>query len=445
MKSYSTTFGLLSAMAELCLIFPIYCLAAIPLKYPLALSPWIAVLFTVASFFINISLAKSRRRLITMIIINLFFFFGGLFILLKQAFFPGYSLWPPTWLGFLFAGEAGAGILAWYWTLILSVTWIWVRSALLTRKPLSYSAAILRFEVSMGVMFATFLIAALASIPLPGACVWATACLLINAGAISLAKNQAPSKNSFFWFGPAFLALFTIPAAIIISLFFSPLSESGGFIYQATLPLVQFIGKILLNVLVWVIKFFNVAPIQSTPENSVHSVITSNLNGSGGTQSDIMSWVIIIILLIILIPVALYAIYTLFKYLWRTRVSILPESSEIKKSWWQQVLSFLAQLGKKSYLLLLPYLARQMETGTAYRFLLKWGDYRHCSRKKHETPYEYSTRLAERFPQCRNHFALIAKCYVLQKYGNRPIDKTTMKELRLAVRRLYSPWALLKI
>ncbi|MGI6066678.1 MAG: DUF4129 domain-containing protein [Bacillota bacterium] len=443
MKSYSTTFGLLSAMAEICLIFPIYCLTAIPLNYPLALSPWFAVLLTVSAFFLNIILAKSRRRLLTIILINLFIFLGCLFILLKLVFFPNYSLWPPTWLGFLFTGESGARILAWYWTLIISVTWIWLRSAFLTRRPVSYRAAILQFEVSMGVMFATFLIAALASISLPGAPVWATACLLINAGAISFTKNQAPAKNNFFWFGPAFLAMFTIPAAIIISLFFSPLSESGGFIYQATLPLVQFIGKVLLNVLVWVINFFDIAPIQNAPQNSVHSVITSNLNRPDGTQSDFMIWMIIIILILFLIPLVIYLTYTLFRHLWHTRAPGLPASSKNTK-WWQQFLSFLAWLGRNFYLLLLPYLARHMETGAAYRFLLQWGRYRHCPREKHETPYEYSTRLAERFPQCRSCFAFITKCYVVQKYGNMPPDGTTKKKLRLAVRRLYSPRALFK-
>ncbi|MDY7028952.1 MAG: DUF4129 domain-containing protein, partial [Spirochaetota bacterium] len=84
--------------------------------------------------------------------------------------------------------------------------------------------------------------------------------------------------------------------------------------------------------------------------------------------------------------------------------------------------------------------ARPGSPGAAeFRSLASWGRRSGIPRRRDETPAEYGTRLAARFPAVSEAAALITRCVELEYYGSRSLDRAQRTELRSAGRALRQP------
>jgi len=422
---------LLTVIAEIAYLYPLYYLIAVGLKTPQVsiISIWTAFLPALLAVIANKILDSKKMRKLTKFII---------YALLGAAV----VLWLVR-TPLLFSWEEGLIPLLQNWNLALLIIWIWFRVMLITRKIPNYSLAVSRFEMGLALIFIFFLLASLLNISIQDGLISLILFFLSNAGALSLTKWEKEGLASP-WPGLGFAALFLIPLALTVSLMLPLMNKAAGTIYQIATPVLIFARDLFAHILIFLFKKAHIVQDRGTLSPTVKKTQDSLTINTGGLPVwleyilRIIGWVVIIVILLLIFLLIIYLLRRLFLKLLKVEaVQSEPYVEDSMLSWLKNMLNSFRQYLNKIWVFIRVFLPRKISVFEAYNALLAWGVLRKYPREKQETPYEYCERLSKGFPQQKANLKVITDCYVAFKYGNKKPSQEAMQQLASSIRKLY--------
>ncbi|KJS23212.1 MAG: hypothetical protein VR72_02115 [Clostridiaceae bacterium BRH_c20a] len=423
---------LLTVMAEIGYLYPLYYLIAVGLETPsMAIIPiWIVAIIAISSVLVNKILYNKKMRILTKIIV--------------YALIVGAIILWLVWLPLLFSLEDGLKSLLQKWNLVLLVLWIWTRTMLITRKIPNYSVAVSRFELGLALIFIIFLLDSLLATSISNGIFSLILFFLCSAGTLSLTKWEEERLASS-WSGLVFAAIVLIPLALTVSLLLPFMKHVAGIIYKIATPVLIFARDILARILIFLFKRTNLIRDRGTSLPAVNNTQDSLTYKAGVMPMwleyifRIIGWAIIGVILIIVALLILYLIKKILLKLLKVE-NANQKGKHVEEnftSWLKSILNSFREYLVKVGVFILIFLPHKISVFESYNALLYWGAFRKYPREKQETPYEYCQRLSKHFPQQKINLKVITDCYVAYKYGNKNPGQETYKQLKNSLRELY--------
>ncbi|NLW07580.1 MAG: DUF4129 domain-containing protein [Clostridia bacterium] len=435
---------LASLLAELCCIYPLYFLLATGSGALPIITPWWFLALAGVVAVSNLLLSTGRLRLLTVVLFNLFLVVISSSWLIQQNFFPTSSFFTLSWVTKFFADNNGFFNLYRNWLLLVFIFWVYYRAVLLARKVPAFNEAISRLDISLGTLFVLLLASTLTGIHLPGALIWLLVLLLSNAVAIASTQSGKRLPRQSTWVGPGFLAVLLLPGVLAVTIFFPQLATLGEMTYTASLPLVQWLGSILLKIFLWLLRHSHMVPAKELAPSTTPAQPEPEIN----PEATLPAWLAalleklgslaVLLFLLAVAAVVFYLLYCLICWLWRYQepAADTPDSKRLF-AWWHSFLLRLSSWLSALKLAILPWLNINQGPVASYQALLRWGRRQRHPRLKHETPYEYLQRLTQHFPENQADLSLITEQYVFYRYSGKPLaDPFAENKLQAALRRL---------
>ncbi|GAA0179855.1 hypothetical protein SH2C18_26570 [Clostridium sediminicola] len=334
--------------------------------------------------------------------------------------------------------------------ILLGVTIIWVRGALLGRKKIDYKYVISRFEIGVVAFFFIGFLEAVSKITPPNMSLYIIIFFLWSIVAIALGKNISWSNESNNGRSSKKTLLFFVLAVFIlimstITFFMDPLTWIAETGFSAT--------KTILNPL----KPFFIALIRFLFSGYTSSGKGQTASGTGGEGignvngtieeswfSHILGNAFMICMYVLVTIVILIILASIIKVLFKKKGEDTENKSLIELLY-ELVKYILTALKKIIYIIkttLTMSLKNESEVVKIYKKLIKWGTIRGIYYQCTETPFEYINRLSIKYPHYNAEFNLIAKEFCREVYGNSTLSYEEITNLKKSLRKVISKFSI---
>lgn len=367
------------------------------------------------------------------------------------------SFFHPQWIA-EFAGRS-KGLIEWL-TMIFLLIWtliFWFGGWLLVRRPRTYFNICTRFDIGLSSVLGLFLVKYIIwykggpEIPDPFSGAVIVPFFLFSLLAIALARNRSEARREYL---PGYRGSGVILGFIMIVLFLGAGLVSFLLPYltiaaKAGYGVMKIAAEPLGSVLVGILRFiFGSRQLRSGPA-------PSSTGGGGdlfgpaaepgwwaGPLGEIVRVVLLILMGLLVCMFLLLLLWLLMKWLLPKFRLLFSRTSPGKREPWD-----LFSLWKKIWAVLYHLIRGSGEPpgdrGTSavrlYADLLKWGRRSGTPRFRSETPLEFGSRLAQRFPALTKAVTSIIDLYNLEIYGGVKADARGMAAGIRARHQLRSP------
>ena len=370
----------------------------------------------------------------------------------QDGTFPFFN---PGWLMALAVGTRGP--LEWF-SLFLILFWaliFWFGGVSLTRKPLEYFNVCARFDLGLTFFFLLFLTEFLVffkggvriEAPLSGPLLFPF--FLFSLLAIALARNRGHAWKEFLegYRGVgvilSFIAVVLLFGSGIVALFLPYLTlaaEAGyGFLKTAAEPAVP----VLMTILRFLFAHNRMRPGPSSPsagEDMAASGPSADMGWWAGPFGEAVRFLLLAAGGLFLLFVMVLLLWFILRWLF-SRTSMDPKRQVRHPE--RNLLSLLIMAWRAFLSFCRAIAHRRNGAAQHYGALLRWGRRSGMPGISSETPAEYGTRLAHRFPALKREMDVIVDAFNREVYGILLLDKGQLAPARAAWRRLRSPahWA----
>ncbi len=400
---------------------------------------------------LTLVLRRHRRRVIQIIGMHLIGLAGTVLWVVHVFYYRSSALWNPAWFADFF--NRPRDHLAWFLLIfVLAYTvmfWgIGVRFALQVK---SYFYACTRFDRGVAAFFSLFLIKLILHTQAglqfhDSMTVWLIFPFFIfSLTEIGLTRNQGHGHKKDYLSGYHAVGVFTgfsVGALILggaVFLFFLPYLRSASVVGY---DLMKSAAAPFSPILIAVIRFifghakFGQQPPGLSPSAGTAGTPQGNEPGAWMLlMQKVLMWGGGTLLLALGIVVAGLALWYTIRWLFRQRYGADEKWEQVDLLWWWHRL--------KAFLLACyEWMLRTGAKRSAldfYAALLRWGRYSGIPQASDETPMEYGTRLACRFPKLKTDIMLIIEMVHWEVYGESTLSSQQIIRIQEAWQKLHSP------
>ena len=412
--------------------------------YPL---PETLGIFSLAAF-LTLFQRRRRRRVIQIIGMHLMGLGCAVLWVVHVFYYRSASLWNPGWLSEFFNRPRDH----FEWFLLIFVlgytVMFWATGVRFALQVKSYFFACTRFDRGVTAFFGLFLIKLVLHTQMgvqfhDSMTVWLIFPFFIfSLTEIGLARNQGHGQQKDYLSGYHAVGVFagfsigTLILGAAVFLFFLPYLKSASAVGY---DLMKSVAEPLSPILIAVIKFIfghakfgqqnsGLSPVAGTPQTEAPGAWMMLVE-------KVAMWGGGVLLLALGIAVAGLALWYTIRWLFMQRYGADEKWGKVHLlRWWHRLRAFL--------LVCYEWLLRTGAKRSALDFfaaLRRWGRYSGISQASDETPMEYGTRLAHRFPKLKTDIMLIVEMLHREVYGESTLSSKQIVRVQGAWQKLHSP------
>jgi hypothetical protein len=342
--------------------------------------------------------------------------------------------------------------LQWFFLFIASLwlVFFWVGGFKIVTHPKDFYFVRNRFDMGMGVFLAILLIELLvivkSGIHLQGLITGMLMFPFFIFGllAFALVRSSGQGQRHFGMGYQGIGAVLSFTAAILLAgsgmvmLFLPHLTRAAevslGIIKTAAHPL----GRALVQVLLFIFGNRNITTgIQETPEQSSQPGLPALAGGTESIWRDILGWALLGMLALLVLALLLFISLRLLRWLFSRQ-----PNDETASNPWKQLIEIAVGIWRALLLIqrkLTDWVKGPQTAVQLYAALVGWGHFSGMPHVPCETPLEYGSRLAIRFPHLENDIQRVIRTHSETVYGADENNEEKVAVARSAFRRLRTP------
>jgi hypothetical protein len=344
---------------------------------------------------------------------------------------------PKTWLEWFF--------------LFIAVLWLlffWVGGFKMANQPKDFYFVRNRFELGIGAFLTILLIELLiivkTGIHLQGlmAEILMLPFFIFGMLAFTIIRNSGHGKRYFVsgYKSVGTVLSFAVTILLIgtgvVMLFLPHLTRAAQISFDIIKVTAAPLGPVLIKIILWIFgpkkDAFETEPMPDEPFMPGLPVLSG---GKEGLFYHMVGWSLFSIFVVLVSVLLLFVTWRLFQWLFSKQ----PHQKKALGLWYVDLVSRIFGVISSFRKKLATWIKGPQSAVQLYTALVGWGRFSGLTQSPCETPLEYGSRLADRFPLMRNEIHQIIETHSKMVYGSHASNQEMLSRTRSTLRKLRSP------